>query len=76
MTVWTPANLSISVEDNILNLIIPSASLAGVPASCTQPLYQSTAAHALADFSAGLPNKTVTGVDVTNLVSCFSGFFG
>ena len=67
MLVWFPANLAVTVDDPVLNLIIPSASLSQVSSSCTTPLYQRSAVYATCDFIGG--GTSITGVDVTTLVT-------
>jgi hypothetical protein len=67
MLIWFPANLAVTVDDPILNLIIPSASLSQVSSSCTTPLYQRSAVYATCDFVGG--GTAITGVDVTTLVT-------
>ncbi|KAL0035306.1 hypothetical protein WJX77_000193 [Trebouxia sp. C0004] len=67
MLIWFPANLAVTVDDPILNLIIPSASLSQVSSSCTTPLYQRSAVYATCDFTGG--GTSITGVDVTTLVT-------
>ncbi len=67
MLIWFPANLAVTVDDPILNLIIPSASLSQVSSSCTTPLYQRSAVYATCDFVGA--GTAITGVDVTTLVT-------
>lgn len=67
MLIWFPANLAVTVDDPVLNLIIPSASLSSVSSSCTTPLYQRSAVYATCDFVGG--GTSITGVDVTTLVT-------
>ena len=66
--VWYPANLAVNVDDPVLNLIIPSASLAAVSSPCSTALYQRTAVYATCDFVGGGANP-ITGVDVSSLVA-------
>ncbi len=70
MLVWFPANLALTVDDPVLNLIIPSASLSQVSSSCTTPLYQRSAVYATCDFIGG--GTSITGVDITTLVTLTS----
>ncbi|DBB14474.1 TPA: hypothetical protein ACH3X3_004761 [Trebouxia sp. C0006] len=67
MLIWFPANLAVTVDDPVLNLIIPSASLSQVSSSCTTPLYQRSAVYATCDFIGG--GTSITGVDVATLVT-------
>ena len=67
MLIWFPANLAVTVDDPVLNLIIPSASLSSVSNTCTTPLYQRSAVYATCDFTGG--GTSITRVDITTLVT-------
>lgn len=67
MRVWIAQNLQVTVDDPTLNLIVPASSVA----TCTDPVYQRTALYATCDFAGG--GASITGVDVTALVSFRSG---
>lgn len=67
LRIWVAQNLQVSVDDPMLNLIIPADRRPSSGSSCSTPYYQRSSIQALCDFVSG--SDAILGVDVTTLVS-------